>query len=380
MENNNLEEALKFYFKGVNLKDYLYDEENDYSFADNIYGGAILATGYSSEFAEVPNIGKLIRLMVLNYFNIINPDYDLTSLKKGGIYSEEIKESMKSGSPYFRLIFKYLKLDKELQQLIVDYKNTKYSPEELDRKAIDTMKRYQDQNEESLKKIWAFYKTNAKLKDKTRSGWDNTHWNIKGRRETVSEHIVGTLLLHTALSSDFDYNFNTDNIYQVLSLHEVGESLIGDITPFDGVTPEEKEELEHKAMEDSKGDWSLKYYYLRLLFEFDKQKKKKMKYAHFIDKIEADLTSKRYQDKGLQHELDDQRDNVVMNSKKVQDMIADGAKSPFDIWYLWDKTIYESDTDFPEFFEILNIINCIDINNIEHSLYKEEIKKRKLEK
>ena len=380
MENNNLEEALKFYFKGVNLKDYLYDEENDYSFADNIYGGAILATGYSSEFAEVPNIGKLIRLMVLNYFNIINPDYDLTSLKKGGIYSEEIKESMKPGSPYFRLIFKYLKLDKELQQLIVDFKNSKYSPKELDRLAIETMKRYKNQNEESLKKIWSFYKTNAKLKDKTRSGWDSAHWNIRGRRETVSEHIVGTLLLHTALSSDFDYNFNIDNIYQVLSLHEVGESLIGDITPFDGITPEEKAELEHKAMEDSIGDLFLKDYYLRLLFEFDKQKKKKMKYAHFIDKIEADLTSKRYQDKGLHHDLNNQSENVVMKSKKVQDMLDDGAKTPFDIWYLWDKAIYESDTDFPEFFEILNIINCIDINNIEFSLYKEEIKKRELNK
>ncbi len=380
MENNNLEEALKFYFKGANLKDVLYDEENDYSYADNIFGGSILATGYSSEFREVPNIGKMIRLMVLHYFKMINPDYDFKGLKKGKLYEEEMSESMKNSSPYFKLIFKYLKLDKELQNLIVDYRTWGLSQSSLDQVAIATMKRYQDQDEESLKRIWAFYKTNAKLKDKTRSGWDSNHWNIKGRRETVSEHIVGTLLLHTALSSDFDYNFNIDNVYQVLALHEVGESLIGDITPFDGITPEEKEKLEHKAMEDSIGDLFLKDYYLRLLFEFDKQKKKKMKYAHFIDKIEADLTSKRYQDKGLQNDLSDQNENVVMKSKKVQDMIENGAKTPFDIWYLWDKSIYEGDTDFPEFSEILNIINFIDINNIEHSLYKEEIKKRKLEK
>ena len=107
MENNNLEEALKFYFKGVNLKDVLYDEDNDYSYADNIFGGSILATGYSSEFREVPNIGKMIRLMVLHYFKMINPDYDFKSLKKGRVYEEEMSESMKNSSPYFKLIFKY---------------------------------------------------------------------------------------------------------------------------------------------------------------------------------------------------------------------------------------------------------------------------------
>ena len=40
-----------------------------------------------------------------------------------------------------------------------------------------------------------------------------------------------------------------------------------------------------------------------------------------------------------------------------------GAKEPFDIWYEWDKSIYEGDTRFPEYFELLKIVKE---NNLLH--------------
>lgn len=38
---------------------------------------------------------------------------------------------------------------------------------------------------------------------------------------------------------------------KMLCIHEVAETLIGNITPFDGITPEKKKEIEQQAMFDA---------------------------------------------------------------------------------------------------------------------------------
>ena len=52
------------------------------------------------------------------------------------------------------------------------------------------------------------------------------------------------------MDSEFDYNkkINLDEVEKLLAIHEIGEALIGDITPFDGITVEQKKEMEHKAI------------------------------------------------------------------------------------------------------------------------------------
>ena len=87
----------------------------------------------------------------------------------------------------------------------------------------------------------------------------------------------------------------------MLTIHETGETLIGDITPFDGITPEKKKEIEHKAMRDALGNLKEKDSLLSLLFEFDEHETLESKYAFYCDKIEADLQSRIYLDKGLHH-------------------------------------------------------------------------------
>ena len=51
---------------------------------------------------------------------------------------------------------------------------------------------------------------------------------------------------------------------------------------------------------------------------------------------------------GCYHSLDDQNNNVVFKSAKVQQMVADGAKTAFDIWYECDKGIYVDDEVFAQ--------------------------------
>lgn len=137
----------------------------------------------------------------------------------------------------------------------------------------------------------------------------------------------------------------------------MGEVIIGDITPFDNITPEEKMIKEHEAMREVVGDLINQKEFLSLLFEFDEKKTKEAIFAHHCDKLEADIQAKIYQDMGCQHPLNEQEDNVVFKSDKVQQMVKDGAQTAFDIWYEWDKSLYYDDEDFARLLDYVRTIN-----------------------
>lgn len=60
---------------------------------------------------------------------------------------------------------------------------------------------------------------------------------------------------------------------------------------------------------------------------------------------------------GCHHSLTDQDNNVVFKNAKAQQMVADGAKTAFDIWYEWDKIIYADDEVFAQMLNYVKEIN-----------------------
>ena len=228
--------------------------------------------------------------------------------------------------------------------------------------------------EDKSREVLRFYLLASQLKYKIRSGWDDEHWNIsKERRESIAEHVYGTCILAFSIDSEFETNLDINKVVKMLVFHEIGEVVIGDITPFDNITPEEKMEMEHKAIQKVLGDLVKKDEFYELLLEFDAKETPEAKFAHLCDKIEADIQAKVYQDMGYHHSLDDQKNNVVFKSKKVQQMLKEGAQNAFDIWYRWDRPLYENDKSF------LAIIDFIKDNNTQiftreavrgHNLYK----------
>lgn len=94
--------------------------------------------------------------------------------------------------------------------------------------------------EERLKSTMRFYLLDTQLKYKIRSGWDEMHWNVSRERiESIAEHVYGTCILALSIDSEFETNLDMGKVIKMLVLHELGEVVIGDITPFDNVTPEE---------------------------------------------------------------------------------------------------------------------------------------------
>ncbi len=365
MENEKikLENAMNFYMLANNLK---YITEDGYqSIADQVYGAMILATAINSEYGKVDNLGVTIRMILLATINEFYHD-DLRNVLKrmdnGDLYAVDLCEYYKSedfGNKHGRFSFDCMTIEH-----IMEYFFEKFRKEENieteDVKELYTIAKNHgltdnfgnDDNKNF--EIFRFYYLNRILKKKVRSGWDSNHWNVSSDRvERISEHVVGTIALATALASEFNFGIDLEKVSSVLCIHEVGEISIGDITPFDGITPEQKQEIEHRAIIDVIGNLANQNNMVNSIFEFDAQETNESRFAHYCDKLEADIQAKVYQDMGCQHLLSDQQDNVVFKSSRVQKMIEDGATTAFDIWYEWDKSIY---SDAPIFSKTLNYV------------------------
>ena len=189
-----------------------------------------------------------------------------------------------------------------------------------------------------------FYLLATELKYKLRSGWDNNHWKVNSKRlESVAEHVYGTCILALSIYSNFEFDIDMFKVLKMLVLHEIGEVIIGDITPFDNISPEEKMEMEHKAVKEVLGDLVKKDEYYSLLVEFDERKTNEAIFAFQCDKLDADIQCKVYQDKGCQNPLTDAIDNESYKSERTQKAIDEGAVTVFDAWYFYDKHLYSSE-------------------------------------
>ena len=201
--------------------------------------------------------------------------------------------------------------------------------------------------EEKVENAMRFYLLATKLKRKIRSGWDQNHWNVNSDRlESVAEHVYGTCILAISLNSEFQLGMDMEKVLTMLTIHEIGEVLIGDITPFDKVSAANKARREHIAMQEVLGDLCNKEEFYQLLLEFDEHHTEEAKFAYLCDKLEANLQSKVYQDLGCQRDLDDQAGNRVFGNPRIKQMIADGAETAFDIWYGYDKPKFEKEPVF----------------------------------
>lgn len=217
--------------------------------------------------------------------------------------------------------------------------------------------------EMKLKNAMRFYLLATQLKYKIRSGWDEKHWNVsKERIESVAEHVYGTCILAISLDSEFECHIDVNKVIKMLVVHELGEVIIGDITPFDNVSKEEKLRREHEAIIKVIGDLVKKDELIALLHEFDERKTKESIFAYHCDKLEADIQSKVYQDRGCHHSLDAQENNVVFNNSIAQQIVANGAKTAFDIWYEWDKHIYADDEVFAQMLDFVKNHNTQEID------------------
>ena len=91
-----------------------------------------------------------------------------------------------------------------------------------------------------------YYVLCNKLKNVIRTGW--LDWKVqRNRLESIAEHIYGVQMLAIAMKTIYQYDIDIMKVIYMLAIHELGETIIGELTQFQ-ISKEEKEKMEHEAV------------------------------------------------------------------------------------------------------------------------------------
>ena len=157
-------------------------------------------------------------------------------------------------------------------------------------------------------RILNYYMLCNKLKDIVRSGWKV--WNIKRERvESIVEHIYGVQMLAIAMKSEYQYDINLEKVILMLAIHELGETVIGDLIQFE-IDSKSKEIIEHKAV-------------------------------HTI--LDGLIEGEKLEELFL--EFDAKETNEVINNKRVKELLNNG-ESFSEMWLKFGQETYPYDENF----------------------------------
>lgn len=300
-----IKQIISNYYILNSLKYKLNDKYNEYNksntIASKIFGSCMIAIGLCSEIYKESDFGPVIK-------NILLSEAD----KNLGIKLDE-----------------YDKLDTIALQAINAEENFK-----------DYINSYMNHNYTGS--INDFYQNTNILKTTVRTGW--IYWGVLANSlEKISEHVYGVCVLALLLSRLYP-NIDINKVIKMLIIHETEEIKIGDITVFDKEV-NKKEEKGHSAIREIFKDFQSQDEHIELILEFDERKSAEAKFAYMCDKLEADLQAIAYEQMGYNH-MDNQEKNPAYNSKRVQEIIKNGAQTVAEIWYEYDLDKFTEDNNF----------------------------------
>ena len=192
------------------------------------------------------------------------------------------------------------------------------------------------------KSVISYYVLCNKLKNVIRTGWKD--WSVqRDRLESIAEHVYGTQMLAIAMKSEFEYDIDIIKVIYMLAIHELGETIIGDLTSFQ-IDKKEKEKIEHEAVHKILSGLIDGNKIEELFLEFDEHKTKESIFAYQCDKLECDLQCKLYDLEGCVDLTKQQSGNAAEN-EQVQELLRTG-KTWSDMWLQYDLDHIPYDENF----------------------------------
>lgn len=194
------------------------------------------------------------------------------------------------------------------------------------------------------KNVIEYYVLCNKLKNVIRTGWKI--WNVKkDRLESIAEHVYGVQMLAIAMYSEYKYDIDIKKVIFMLAIHELEEIYIGDLTLFD-ISNEDKQKKGHEAVMKILDNLRSKNEIMKLIVEFDELKTKEALFAHYCDKLEADIQSKLYDEEECV-DLNNQEGNKILSDPVVNELLKSG-KSWSEMWLIFGQRKYNYDEHFKE--------------------------------
>lgn len=141
--------------------------------------------------------------------------------------------------------------------------------------------------------VISIYTLMHKLRNTKRKGWYNKNIS-RFRVESVADHIYGTQMLAYAMKYEFNYDIDINKVILMLAVHEIGETIIGDLTPED-MTIQKKSEYENQIVNQLLNLIPNSNLLQKLFEEFESKKTKEAQFAYQIDKAECDLQARLYE-------------------------------------------------------------------------------------
>ena len=147
--------------------------------------------------------------------------------------------------------------------------------------------------------IEKFFLKVLELKTIPRQGWKNK-LEIDNT-ESVADHSYSTAVMSMILS-DLD-GLNTEKIIKMALIHDLAESIIGDIIPGQ-ITNDEKISKENQAMKQILKNLpgEIIETYLEIWCEYQTNSSQESNLLHDIDKLEMAFQAKFYQNNGISKE------------------------------------------------------------------------------
>ena len=187
-----------------------------------------------------------------------------------------------------------------------------------------------------------FYVLTNRLKNVVRTGWLN--WHVSSSRvESVAEHVYGVQMLALAMYSEYDYDIDIKKVIFMLAVHELEETIIGDLT-HKQISPEEKIKIGHEAVEKILSELLCGDEIKELVYEFDKRETEEAKFAYHCDKLECDLQCKLYDESGYV-KIEDQLDSDNHRKDVIEELRAGKSTWSYN-WMNYDRPKYEDDQNF----------------------------------
>jgi putative hydrolase of HD superfamily len=145
-----------------------------------------------------------------------------------------------------------------------------------------------------LDDLLRFFHLAGRLKETARAGW-----KLRGidRPESVADHSFRLALLALVLAPRADPPVDAGRCVAMALVHDLAESIVGDITPYDGVTAEEKRRREEEAMrrlDSLAGGAGL----LALWEEYDAAETAEARFIKELDKLETAIQAAEYAGSG----------------------------------------------------------------------------------
>ena len=129
------------------------------------------------------------------------------------------------------------------------------------------------------------------MKEINRTGWVNSGLNDV---ESVAAHTWGVAYLCLVLCPK---ELDREKVLSMSLVHDLGEAIIGDITPDDGVPRSEKYDLELNAINELTNDLEISDEVILLWKEYEENFTPEAKFVKACDKLDMALQASIYQNK-----------------------------------------------------------------------------------